>query len=146
VLNLRSGPGLDFDIIDTLERGELVTLADGPRKNDGYAWWRIVASDGTVGWAVERVGNEQTLQLALLVGEYAVVTSGADVLNVRTEPNTNAEISFHLEDGEMVNLLDVPQFSGGYRWWNIRTSDGREGWVVDRVGDERMLIPAQERR
>ena len=145
-LNLRTGPGLDFEILDRLERGELVTMLEGPHKSDGYAWWRVLSNEDVIGWAVERADNEQTLQLALLVGEMAIVTSGEDVLNVRSQPNTEAEILFHLEDGQMVTLLDMPQFFEGYRWWRIRTTDDREGWAVDRVEGERVMIPARERR
>jgi SH3-like domain-containing protein len=145
VLNLRSGPGLDFEIVQTLERGELVNLVEGPHKADGYAWWRIRTAEGVVGWAVERVGEEQTLQLALIVGQEAIVTTGEDTLNMRGEPSTGADIVSQLIDGEPVTLLEVPQLVAGYRWWHVRTESNQEGWVVDRVAGERMLIPARER-
>ena len=145
-LNLRAAPGLDFEIIDRLERGELVTLLEGPRKTDGYAWWRVRSDDGIIGWAVERVEEEQTLQLALLVGEQAIVTSGEESLNVREEAGTAGPITFQLVNSQQVTLLEMPQFVDGYRWWRIRTEDGQEGWTVDRVEGERMLIPAREHR
>jgi tetratricopeptide (TPR) repeat protein len=147
-LNLRSGPGTRYEIIDRLERGEYVTLLDGVYKNeddDGYAWWLIRTSDGTVGWTVERVVTEQTLQLALMPGEDAYVTSGEDLLNVRESASRSSPVAFQLEDGVQVTLLDEePVVADNLRWWHIRDAAGREGWAVDRIGIERTLVPTRE--
>ncbi len=143
-LNVREGPGLDYEIIERLERGTLVTLVDGRRKSDGYAWWRIQTPSGAMGWAVERVEEEQTLQLALFANEDAIVTSGADLLNVRVEPTRGAELAFQIEDGTRVTLTGEPVIADNFRWWPIESTMG-SGWVVDRIGLERMIIPARER-
>jgi len=143
-LNVRSGPGLEFEILTKLDAGTLVTLIEGPKKVDGYAWWRIRDDAGNEGWAVERVDEEQTLQLALLVGEDAIVTTGGDKLNVRTGAGSNNDLAFQLDDGARVTLLDTPEVVGGFQWWHIRTEDGQEGWTIDRFDGDRMLIPAKE--
>lgn len=144
-LNLRSGPGLNFEILEKLERGTLVRLLEGPRKFDGYAWWRVRDDNGNTGWAVERVEEEQTLQLALLTEQIAIVATGEEKLNLRAEPATNAQRVTQLEDGTRVTLLEAPVIEGGFRWWHLRTDDGVEGWAVDRVQGERTLVPARER-
>ncbi len=144
-LNLREGPGLTFEIIAKLERGTLVTLLEGPRKNDGYAWWNIRLPDGTTGWAVERVEEEQTLQLALQIGQDAFVNGDGEKLNVRAEPTRSAAVVFQLDDGARVTITDGPVIADNFRWWPIRTEDGRVGWTVDRVGADRTLVPARER-
>lgn len=144
-LNLREGPGLDFEIVGRLERGTLVTLLEGPRKRDGYAWWRVRTEDGQEGWSVERVEEEQTLQMALLTGEEAIVTSGEEKLNVRAQPARGGDLVVQIEDGTQVTLLDeAPVIADNFRWWHIRLEDDTEGWIVDRIGDERMIIPARE--
>ena len=143
-LNARSGPGLDFEVVTQFEAGTLVTLFEGPRKVDGYAWWRVGDDAGNTGWAVERVDEEQTLQLALLVGADAVVTTGGDKLNVRSGAGTGNELAFQLDEGARVTLLEVPQVVDGFRWWKIQTVDGQEGWTIDRFDGDRMLIPAKE--
>lgn len=144
-LNLRGGPGLRFDILTKLDKGGLVTLIEGPRKEDGLAWWRIRTEDGTEGWAVERVETEQTLQMALIIGEDAIVTGGDDALNVRVAAGRSNDLAFQLNDGERLTLLEAPQLVDGFQWWHIRTTDGREGWTIDRLEGERVLIPAKER-
>jgi len=145
-LNLRGGPGLRFEIVSKLDKGAFVILIEGPRKQDGLAWWRIRAADGTEGWAVERVDTEQTLQMALIAGEDALVTSGADSLNVRSAAGRANDILFQIDDGQSLTLLEVaPTLVDGFQWWKIRLPDGREGWTIDRIDGERMLIPAKER-
>lgn len=146
-LNLRAGPSTNFKIIDRLEPRERVTLLDGPLKNeegDGFAWWFIRTEDGIEGWAVERVVEEQTLQLALLASEDAYVTSGEDLLNVRETPSRSGSVVFQLEDGVQVTLLEEPVVADNLRWWHIRDTAGREGWTVDRIGIERTLVPTRE--
>ena len=143
-LNLRSGPGLRFEILGKLDKGAFVTLLEGPRKQDGLAWWKVRTADGAEGWAVERVDTEQTLQLALNVGEEAVVTT-EDTLNMRSGAGRANDIIVQLTDGERVTLLEVtPELVDGFQWWRIRLSDGREGWVIDRLEGERLLVPAKE--
>lgn len=143
-LNVREGPGLDFEIIERLDRGTYVTLLDGPRKADGYAWWRVETPSGMTGWAVERVEEEQTLQLALFANEDAIVTSGGEMLNVRVEPARSADLAFQIEDGTQVTITGEPVTADNFRWWPIQTTVG-SGWIVDRIGLERMIIPARER-
>jgi tetratricopeptide (TPR) repeat protein/uncharacterized protein YraI len=144
-LNLREGPGIDFEIIERLEPGALVTLLEGPRKNDddGYVWWRIRTEEGVEGWSVERADQEQTLQLALIVGEDAVISTGGDLLNMRGGAGTNFDVVAQLEEGSRVTLLEAPVITT-YRWWKVRTADGIEGFVIDRFEGDRMLIPARE--
>lgn len=140
-LNLRGGPGLSFDIIEQLNSGTSVTLLEGPRKADGYAWWRIETADGVTGWAVERADTEQTLQPALIIGEEAIVfTDSGDRLNVRSEAGRDNELVTQLENGSIVTILEGPVELEDLTWWKIRTSDGVEGWAVDRVSDEQTLV------
>ncbi|HEX2907865.1 MAG TPA: tetratricopeptide repeat protein, partial [Phototrophicaceae bacterium] len=139
-LNLRSGPGLDFEIVSKLQRDTRVRLLEGPRKADGYAWWRISTADGAEGWAVERVDTEQTLQLALIQGEAALVTTTAgDTLRMRSGAGTSFEVVAMIANGTVVTLLEGPQTIDGLPWWKIRTPDGIEGYAVERVGEERTL-------
>lgn len=144
-LNLRSGPGLRFDILGKLDKGAFVTLIEGPRKQDGLAWWKVRTADGTEGWAVERVDTEQTLQMALVVGEDAIVTTGADTLNMRSGAGRSNDLLLQLADGTRLTLLEVtPELVDGFQWWQVRLEDGTQGWVIDRLEGERLLTPAKE--
>ena len=49
-LRLRSGPGLNANILDRLAPGTQMTLQAGPHEADGHAWWQIRTTDGRAGW------------------------------------------------------------------------------------------------
>jgi hypothetical protein len=56
VLNLRTGPGLNFPIIATLPRGTAVALLGGREFADAYVWVEVTV-DGRRGWLLgEPVG------------------------------------------------------------------------------------------
>ena len=67
----------------------------------------------------------------LTVGKQAWVTrAGGLPLRLRTAPSLSAEIRDRLQPGTEMTLLSGPQQADGHGWWNIRTTDGREGWVA----------------
>ncbi len=67
----------------------------------------------------------------LAVGKQAWVTrAGGLPLRLRTAPSLSAEIRDRLQPGTEMTLLSGPQQADGHGWWNIRTTDGREGWVA----------------
>ncbi len=138
-LNLRQGPGISFEIIGRLFREDTVTLLEGPRKADGYAWWRVRTQDGVEGWAVERVETEQTLQPALAIGAEVIVTTDEDALRMREGAGRNFTIVTQLPPGVVAQVIDGPQIAEDLTWWKIRTADGIEGWAVERVEDDRTL-------
>ncbi len=53
-LRLRAEPGLRGEVLFLGYESEVFQVHDGPRENDGYTWWLVVAPyDETVsGWAV----------------------------------------------------------------------------------------------
>ena len=63
VLNLRNGPGINFDRLGTIPNGTIVTLIDGPQNADGFIWWRVRLPTGVEGWVVTEVDGVTTLIL-----------------------------------------------------------------------------------
>lgn len=61
MLNVRSGPGLNFQRVTQLAPGTQVTLLEGPVPADGFTWWRVEMPDGRSGWVVQRADNVDTL-------------------------------------------------------------------------------------
>jgi WD40 repeat protein len=85
-----------------------------------------------------------TLQPALVVGQPAVIhTTKGDTLNVRSNPGRKASLVAKLPNGTQVMIIDGPQEADGFTWWEIRTSDGIEGWAVEHAEDEQTLFPAR---
>lgn len=58
-LRLRAAPRLTGDVVDTLVSGALVTVIEGPVREDGYLWWRVETGDGVQGWAIEGLRNDE---------------------------------------------------------------------------------------
>lgn len=67
-LNVRLGPGRDFDVVARLNDGERVTLIEGPRAGDGFVWWKIRTAVGIEGWVVESVADNGTRLQTLIPG------------------------------------------------------------------------------
>lgn len=51
-LNLRSGPGTDYDILVQIEPLEIFYVIDGVQCNGGYTWFQV-DYDGKIGWIAE---------------------------------------------------------------------------------------------
>ena len=49
-LNVRNTPGIDFEVVDVLERGTTAFTAGVCRTVDEINWWAIVGADGDPAW------------------------------------------------------------------------------------------------
>ncbi len=77
------------------------------------------AGDGTVAGS----GSEAT------VGQ--VVTTNTGDVNMRAEPNVNADVVDQLAAGIELEVLGGPEEADDYVWYQVRVVDGgSEGWVV----------------
>ncbi len=60
-VNVRSGAGTNFAIIQQLVNGAIVTVLEGPQTNSNFTWW-FVQTETDIGWVVESVDGVRTLQ------------------------------------------------------------------------------------
>jgi hypothetical protein len=51
-------------------------------------------------------------------------------VTLRGEPGLTAPALAFLQDGAAIEVLAGPQTAGGGLWWQVRTADGRLGWVL----------------
>ncbi|MEZ4516810.1 MAG: SH3 domain-containing protein [Chloroflexota bacterium] len=74
----------------------------------------------------------------LTVGYYATVADTGGVgLTVRNGPSTRTVRIVVASEGSKVYVLDGPTDADSLQWWQIRLTDGTEGWAA---GD--FLVPA----
>lgn len=86
-------------------------------------------------------GDAQPPQLTN--GQTATVTVATDSsLNVRVQPNTEASIITILYPNATVTILAGPHCQANRYWWQIRTSDGLEGWAAESNANRYFLTPA----
>jgi len=52
-LKVRDNPGISSNVIDSVYKGTLGTINDGPVNRDNYNWWKIDYDIGVTGWSAE---------------------------------------------------------------------------------------------
>jgi hypothetical protein len=74
-------------------------------------------------------GEESPASTEIAPGASVVVkgTRGAG-LNIREEPSRQAKIVVSAKEGDELTVLEGPEEAGGYVWWKLQTTDGKEGW------------------
>ncbi|HUG14101.1 MAG TPA: SH3 domain-containing protein [Thermomicrobiales bacterium] len=58
-----------------------------------------------------------------------IANTGGLGANLRSEPTTESEVITVLLDGEVLEVIDGPQESQDFTWWNV-TNESGTGWVV----------------
>jgi cell wall-associated NlpC family hydrolase len=108
-VNVRSKPNLDADVLTRLAEETRVEVLE-----EGDGWCKI-QYEGTAGW-VNRT------YLSIKNGPTAIMM--ADDVNLRSKPDTDAEVMKKLYEGEKVNVLDRTG-----NWFKVKTLNGETGWV-----------------
>lgn len=117
-LNVRSGPGTNYDSIHTLWQGNVVTVLE-----QSNGWYKIQLSNGKTGWVsgtyLQVSGTENPVKSLSNTG-----TVTASKLNVRSGPDTSYSIIHTLWQGNTIKVIGE---SNG--WYKIQLSNGTTGWV-----------------
>jgi uncharacterized protein YraI len=138
-LNVRSGPGLNYDILLMLPLGSTAVLEG---RDEGGFWLQIRLADGRLGWVssafmtanldianlpVVEAETEPAVDPAPGIGGLATgAVANTNLLNVRSGPGLDFPVLAVLPMGESVVLegRDIAGF-----WLQVRLADGRLGWV-----------------
>jgi murein DD-endopeptidase MepM/ murein hydrolase activator NlpD len=133
-LNVREAPAATAAVLRCLPEGAEVRVRSESREVEGRRWVRL-EGDGWV--AAEFLSNEApppgtapaaeaSVPPAPKKPRTAVVTSGDDCLNVRSEPDISAKVLRCLADGTEVRLADETREAAGRVWQRLE----EEGWAV----------------
>ncbi len=130
VLNVRSGPGVQFTSLGTLSGGTIVPIIG--RTKDGT--WVLVDTEFGAGWVnitlvVTRdyfgnapIKDDRETRVAAI--PTAIVTAGS--LNVRSGPNVAFDVIGSVKTKEVLTLLGQ---SPDRAWWLVDSPIGK-GWVA----------------
>jgi len=114
-LNLRSGPGTRYEVLDRLAPGDRVVVQETVGR-----WYRVVSPGGDKGWVagdfLERVGDGRTTLF--------VKQTGDGYLNLRSGPATSHDILRRMYPGDRLEPLER---SGD--WIRVRHVSGAVGWA-----------------
>ncbi|MFJ5758141.1 SH3 domain-containing protein [Neobacillus sp. NPDC093182] len=121
-VNIRSGPGLSYQLVKQVKRGEEFTII----KEEGD-WIHIQLSSGKTGWVanwvVTKTSNETTTTGSSSSNK-KTAEANTNQLRVRTGPGTNFRIVGYLNKGQAVSVI-----ADNENWVKISGGFG-EGWVV----------------
>lgn len=121
-LNVRSGPGLSYAIVTTVQYGDIVTRTG---KRSG-SWVEIYTADRKVGWIKDYYcGNGEPPTSGSTAQTCGTVSSTVDALYVRSGPGTGYTWLDVVYRGEGVTL--TCRCEG--QWVSVMTAEGVHGWV-----------------
>jgi uncharacterized protein YraI len=149
-VNVRTGPGLEFDMLGRLEENSSAVVVS---QNETRDWWQIEYEAGENGLAwvaaavVDLVGEAESVPIVTVTSEEGEVVPVAtslptpaepiiagrveatDPVNVRAEPSLGGTLLGGLYPGESADALAISEDG---EWWQIDFANGPEGvgWVA----------------
>ena len=129
-LNLRQGPGLNYAVIGSLKKGEIV---EGLAVSADNQWAQVRKSGGTTGWASLTYLTKMTAPPPPGPTDVEMIVT-TDTLNIRSGPGTAYPIVGQVHRGETVIYLNA---SPAWDWVNIKTKENQTGWCSSRYLMER---------
>jgi uncharacterized protein YgiM (DUF1202 family) len=126
-VNVRTGPGAQYNSIAVLGSGTTVTLIG---RNADATWIKVRLSNGVEGWINADYLNTNVSVWALPIAETpppenaAVVNVGA--LNVRYGPGTGYGVFAVVFRGQVVTMVGRSAYG---TWAQVRIPNGALGWV-----------------
>ncbi len=130
-LNLRSGPGTDFDILERMPAGTLVTVGEAVVFSYPYVWHQITSASGAAGWAVEAADGQITLRHVSEREAEALPTLPCTLVvndgpaNVRSGPSTEYGRVRQILTGFSAVAVAYANSPAGFIWYQLE--DG--GWI-----------------
>ncbi|GIK54740.1 MAG: SH3 domain-containing protein [Chloroflexi bacterium] len=123
-LNMRSGPGVGYVRVATIDSGQLVWLWG---RNLDTTWVQVARADNVQGWVNGRfLVTSSSLSNLPVTSQSGTGTVVAGNLNVRSTPGVSGSVVTVASYGSAATLLGRTSDNA---WLYIRASDGQEGWV-----------------
>lgn len=119
-INIRSGPGISYDIQNQVERGEKLRIVE---KKDN--WYQVKLPNNELGWVASWLILDNKIQANLTSNS---VSSIQDDTKIRTAPSVDSDVIATLAVGETVTYLESMD-----SWYQVRTADGQIGYVASWV-------------
>jgi N-acetylmuramoyl-L-alanine amidase len=128
-LNVRTGPGVGYSIISTLQNGQQAPLLG---RNSDSSWTQIRLATGQVGWVrtafIQTPVAISSLPLVSIAGTAPAATATVTTwaLNVRSGPGVSYGIVTAVQQGQQVTLLGR---NSAATWVQVRLAGGQTGWL-----------------
>jgi len=130
-VNVRSGAGTSYSIIDQLDDGALAEVIGGPSSANGYTWYRIQYETSLTGWiAGTYLTISNTPPPSGAFGVNSWITVDDPPVNLRSGPGTSYSIVTSLANNYGVQVTAAPTTAGGYTWYPVTALGGTSGYVA----------------
>lgn len=136
-VNVRSGPGVSYDSINTMEEGEqVVYLGNSSYDSRGNLWYQVQYYSYGVYWVssvyseLVTTGTAGVATTAPLVGTYVKATGGKSSL--RSGPSLNDKVLCTIHKDEVATYLGNSSTDERGRIWYYVDFEGTVGWVSSR--------------
>lgn len=153
-LALRTGPYLGASMVTTLPGGSSYPVLARSFDEGVYNWYYLQVGD-RFGWASGRFLQTSVDPLTLPVRgsifdeidgapERGVVATTRAQMNVRTRPSQRTPVIAQIPWGGQVSVIGRTVQAGIDRWYHVRLSDGRVGWIAAPwigIRGERLALP-----
>jgi len=137
--NIRSGPGLEYSIIQNADSGDRVQVIETKRNSDNFLWYRIYfpesGADGWIAGNLLAVDGQQTLPPpkppSLSSQTNATVVGKAGTKNLRSGAGTIYGVIGKVSTGDRVQIMGSSYDGGGYQWFQVYDpQSGTKGWIA----------------
>lgn len=115
-LNVRSGPGLEYEVIGKVNKGETLQIIEEKNK-----WYKISFSNNKVGW-VAGWYTEQYIDSTPVV---KTAEANVTYLNVRTGPSTSFAVIEQIHPETKYPIIEIEG-----DWVKIQLNSNKVGWVA----------------
>jgi mannosyl-glycoprotein endo-beta-N-acetylglucosaminidase len=131
---LRTAAGPSNPVVRTLSVGTTGAIIGGPlRRGGGFVWYQVSTGTGITGWIMQ----DDIVKVASLPNPESTIRfqSGDNfqvsaTLNLRSAAGLWNSILMTLPIGTTGTIRSVPWRRSGYIWYQVRTSGGVVGWVI----------------
>ncbi|MBE0600143.1 MAG: peptidoglycan-binding protein, partial [Firmicutes bacterium] len=97
----------------------------------GSVTWYYIQYQGITGWVMGTYVESTSSSSGggtTTITDYGTVTITKKWTQIRKSP-AGAQTGYHLNIGDVATMIGPSSETGGYVWYNIRTANGRTGWV-----------------
>lgn len=130
-VNIRSGPGTNFSVIDQLNTGVIGEIIGGPSAGSGYTWYQIQYETSLTGWVASlylTLSNTPPPSGGFGVNSWIMVDDPP--VNMRSGAGTSFSVIGSLASNQGVQVTGTSTSANGYTWYPVTTISGTPGYAA----------------
>jgi len=130
--NIRTGPGLSYDILTTVTERMVLKVLSESKDSDGRVWYKVkIDKLGKEGFVASWVVEIRTIEEKVVEDKEVIITPPT---NIRTGPGLSYDILTTVTERMVLKVLSESKDSDGRVWYKVKIDKlGKEGFVASWV-------------